>query len=102
MDKTHFRARIEAEQQELRMLSEAGRNPLRRLCLTSNLRSVAWTVRQQSWIWRRSGARRRSRCWRQMRRLDQDEFGYCLAFGEHISWRLEIGLAVTLCVDCQQ
>ena len=25
MDKTHFRARIEAEQQELRMLSEAGR-----------------------------------------------------------------------------
>ena len=38
-----------------------------------------------------------------LRRLDEDEFGYCLACGERISLqRLEIDPAVTLCVDCQR
>ena len=38
-----------------------------------------------------------------LRRLDEDEFGYCLACGEHISpQRLKIDPAVTLFIDCQR
>jgi DnaK suppressor protein len=37
-----------------------------------------------------------------LRRLDEDEYGYCLACGEDIlPERLGIDPAVTLCVTCQ-
>ena len=36
------------------------------------------------------------------KRLDAEEFGYCLACGDDIAEaRLKIDPAVTLCVDCQ-
>ena len=38
-----------------------------------------------------------------LRRVDEDEFGFCLSCGEEISIkRLEIDPTVTLCVDCQR
>jgi DnaK suppressor protein len=108
MDKTHFRARIEAEQQELRMLSDAGRES--RAPVVLDQQSVGRLSRmdamqQQSMDLARE-ERRKARIAMlaaALRRLDEDEFGYCLACGEHISLqRLEIDPAVTLCVDCQR
>lgn len=108
MDKTHFRARIEAEQQELRMLSDAGRDS--RAPVVLDQQSVGRLSRmdamqQQSMDLARE-ERRKARIAMlaaALCRLDEDEFGYCLACSEHISLqRLEIDPAVTLCVDCQR
>ena len=108
MDETHFRARIEAEQQELRMLSDTGRES--RAPVELDQQSVGRlsrmdAIQQQSMDLARE-ERRRERIailTAALRRLDDDEFGFCLACGEDISiQRLEIDPAVTLCVDCQR
>lgn len=108
MDKAHFRVRIEAEQQELRMLSDAGRDS--RAPVVLDQQSVGRLSRmdamqQQSMDLARE-ERRKARIAMlaaALCRLDEDEFGYCLACSEHISLqRLEIDPAVTLCVDCQR
>ena len=108
MDKTHFRVRIEAEQQELRMLSDTGRES--RAPVVLDQQSVGRLSRmdamQQQSMELALEKRRKTRVAMlaaALRRLDGDEFGYCLACGEHISLqRLEIDLAVSLCVDCQR
>ena len=108
MDKTHFRVRIEAEQKELRMLSDVGRES--RAPVVLDQQSVGRLSRmdamqQQSMDLARE-ERRKARVAMlaaALRRLDEGEFGYCRACGEHISLRrLEIDSAVSLCVDCQR
>ena len=108
MDAAYFRARIECEQQELRMLSDAGRKA--RAPVELDQQSVGRlsrmdAIQQQSMDLARD-ERRKARLAvlaAALNRLDEDEFGYCLACGEDISrQRLEIDPAVTLCVDCQR
>ena len=108
MDETYFRARIEAEQQELRTLSDAGRESRAPVVLDQNSvgrLSRMDAMQQQSMDLARE-ERRKARIAMlaaALRRLDEDEFGYCLACGEHISLqRLKIDPAVTLCIDCQR
>ena len=108
MDADYFRARIECEQQELRMLSDAGRKA--RAPVELDQQSVGRlsrmdAIQQQSMDLARE-ERRRARLAMMaaaLYRLDNYEFGCCLACGEDISrQRLEIDPAVTLCVDCQR
>ena len=108
MDAVYFRARIEGEQQELRMLSDAGRKA--RAPVELDQQSVGRlsrmdAIQQQAMDLARE-ERRRARLAMlaaALHRLDKDEFGYCLACGEDISrQQLEIDPAVTLCVDCQR
>ena len=108
MDAAYFRARIEGEQQELQMLSDAGRKA--RAPVELDQQSVGRlsrmdAIQQQSMDLARE--ERRKACLATLaaalHRLDKDEFGYCLACGEDISrQQLEIDPAVTLCVDCQR
>lgn len=107
MDAAYFRARIEGEQQELRMLSDAGREA--RAPVELDQQSVGRlsrmdAIQQQSMDLARD-ERRKARLAvlaAALNRLDEDEFGYCLACGEDISrQRLEIDPVVTLCVNCQ-
>ena len=108
MDAVYFRARIEGEQQELRMLSDAGRKA--RAPVELDQQSVGRLSRmdaiQQPSMDLARQERRKARLAMlaaALHRLDKDEFGYCLACGEDISrQRLEIDPAVTLCVDCQR
>ena len=108
MDAAYFRARIEGEQQELQMLSDAGRKA--RAPVELDQQSVGRlsrmdAIQQQSMDLARE-ERRKARLATlavAVHRLDKDEFGYCLACGEDISrQQLEIDPAVTLCVDCQR
>ena len=108
MDADYFRARIECEQQELRMLSDAGRKA--RAPVELDQQSVGRlsrmdAIQQQSMDLAREERRkaRLAMLAAALHRLDKDEFGYCLACGEDISrQQLEIDPAVTLCVDCQR
>ena len=108
MDAAYFRARIEGEQQELQMLSDAGRKA--RAPVELDQQSVGRlsrmdAIQQQSMDLAREERRkaRLATLAAALHRLDKDEFGYCLACGEDISWQqLEIDPAVTLCVDCQR
>ena len=108
MDAVYFRARIEGEQQELRMLSDAGRKA--RAPVELDQQSVGRlsrmdAIQQQSMDLARE-ERRKARLamfTTALHHLDDYEFGYCLACGEDISrQRLEIDPAVTLCVDFQR
>ena len=108
MDAAYFRARIEGEQQELQMLSDAGRKT--RAPVELDQQSVGRlsrmdAIQQQSMDLAREERRkaRLAMLAAALHRLDKDEFGYCLACGEDISrQQLEIDPAVTLCVDCQR
>ena len=108
MDAAYLRARIEGEQQELRMLSDAGRKA--RAPIELDQQSVGRlsrmdAIQQQSMDLARE-ERRRARLamlTATLHRLDNHEFVCCLACGEDISrQRLEIDPVVTLCVDCQR
>tara|TARA_Y200000002_G_C22250292_1_gene483480 strand:+ start:150 stop:476 length:327 start_codon:yes stop_codon:yes gene_type:complete len=108
MDAAYFRARIECEQQELRMLSDAGRKA--RAPVELDQQSVGRlsrmdAIQQQSMDLAREERRkaRLAMLAAALHRLDNYEFGCCLACGEDISrQRLEIDPVVTLCVDCQR
>lgn len=108
MDAAYFRARIEGEQQELQMLSDAGRKA--RAPVELDQQSVGRlsrmdAIQQQSMDLAREERRkaRLATLAAALHRLDKDEFGYCLACGEDIfRQQLEIDPAVTLCVDCQR
>ena len=108
MDAVYFRARIEGEQQELRMLSDAGRKA--RAPVELDQQSVGRlsrmdAIQQQSMDLAREERRkaRLAMLTAALHHLDDYEFGYCLACGEDISrQQLEIDPAVTLCVDCQR
>ena len=108
MDAVYFRARIEGEQQELRMLSDAGRKA--RAPVELDQQSVGRlsrmdAIQQQSMDLAREERHkaRLAMLTAALHHLDDYEFGYFLACGEDISrQRLEIDPAVTLCVDCQR
>lgn len=107
MDAAYFRARIEGEQQELRMLSDAGREA--RAPVELDQQSVGRlsrmdAIQQQSMDLAREERRRHRLAVLNaaLRRLDEDDYGYCLACGEDIlPERLAIDPAATLCVACQ-
>ena len=107
MDKTNYRQHILQEIGELRALSDGSRES--RAPVSLDQQSVGRLSRmdamqQQSMDVARE-ARRRHRLAvlnAALRRLDEDEYGYCLACGEDIlPERLGIDAAVTLCVACQ-
>jgi len=108
MDKSVFRARIDAEKQELKVLSETGkqsRAPVELDQQSIGRLSRMDAIQQQSMDLARE-ERRKARIamlTAALRRVDEDEFGFCLSCGEEISIkRLEIDPTVTLCVDCQR
>ena len=108
MDESHFRARIEVEYKELQRLSDASRQSRAPVELDQQLigRLSRMDAIQQRSMDMACEERRKVRIAKlktALNRIDNREFGYCLACGEDISMqRLEIDPAVTLCVDCQR
>lgn len=107
MDHTGFRESILQEIDELRALSNASRDS--RAPVELDQQSVGRLSRmdamqQQSMDLAREERRRQRLAVlaAALRRVDEGEYGYCLACGEDIlPRRLEIDPAVTLCVSCQ-
>ena len=107
MDHTGFRESILQEIDELRALSNASRDS--RAPVELDQQSVGRLSRmdamqQQSMDLAREERRRQRLAVlaAALRRVDEGEYGYCLACGEDIlPRRLEIDTAVTLCVYCQ-
>ena len=107
MEHTGFRESIIQEIDELRALSNASRES--RAPVELDQQSVGRLSRmdamqQQSMDLAREERRRQRLAVlaAALRRLDEGEYGYCLACGEDIlPRRLEIDPAVTLCVSCQ-
>ena len=107
MDQPGFRESILREIDELRTLSDGSRDS--RAPVELDQQSVGRLSRmdamqQQSMDLAREERRRHRLAVlaAALRRLDADEYGYCLACGEDIlPERLEIDPAVTLCVACQ-
>ncbi|NBR02005.1 MAG: conjugal transfer protein TraR [Alphaproteobacteria bacterium] len=107
MDQPGFRESILQEIDELRALSDRSKDS--RAPVELDQQSVGRLSRmdamqQQSMDLAREERRRQRLAvlGAALRRLDEDEYGYCLACGEDIlPERLEIDPAVTLCVSCQ-
>ena len=108
MNSTFYRAKIRQEIDELRALSDGSKDA--RAPVEMDQQSVGRLSRmdamqQQSMDLARE-ERRRTRLTilaAALRRLDADEFGYCLSCEEDIpAERLAFDPAVTLCLDCQQ
>ena len=107
MDQTGFRESILQEIDELRALSDGSKDS--RVPVQLDQQSVGRLSRmdamqQQSMDLAREERRRQRLAvlGAALRRLREDEYGYCLACGEDIlPERLEIDPAVTLCVSCQ-
>ena len=107
MDHTGFRESILQEIDELRALSNASRDS--RAPVELDQQSVGRLSRmdamqQQSMDLAREERRRQRLAVlaAALHRVDEGEYGYCLACGEDIlPRRLEIDPAVTLCVSCQ-
>ena len=108
MDQSAHRNRILTEMEELRALSDGSRDS--RAPVELDQQSVGRLSRmdamqQQSMDLARE-ERRRQRLTilaAALRRLDDDEYGYCLSCGDDIAAaRLEADAAATLCVDCQR
>ena len=101
-----YRPRIEAEIAELRALSDNSRQS--RAPVTLDQQSVGRLSRmdamqQQSMDLAKEErrAQRLAVLAAALKRMDEDEFGYCLRCGENIPpARLDVDPAVTLCVDC--
>lgn len=107
MTNAHFRTLIDQEMATLKALSavsSAGRAPVELDQQSVGRLSRMDAIQQQSMDLARE-ARRKTRLAvlaAARKRLDVDEFGYCLACGDDIAEaRLKIDPAVTLCVDCQ-
>ena len=107
MDQPGFRESILQEIDELRALSDRSKDS--RAPVELDQQSVGRLSRmdamqQQSMDLAREERRRHRLAvlGAALRRVDEDEYGYCLACGEDIlPERLEIDPAVTLCVSCQ-
>ena len=107
MKEQKYRARIDAEIEELRALSSGSKDA--RAPVELDQQSVGRLSRmdamqQQSMDLAREERRRLRQAIlaAALRRLNEDEYGYCLACGEDIApERLDIDPAVTLCVACQ-
>ena len=105
---TYFRNKIDAEREELAVLSAVGvqaRAPVELDQQSVGRLSRMDAMQQQSMDLARE-ERRRARLAvlaAALRRLDEGDFGDCLACGEEIAKaRLEVDAAVTLCIDCQR
>jgi DnaK suppressor protein len=107
-DESRYRAKIDAEIAELHALSDASRDA--RAPVELDQQSVGRLSRmdamqQQSMDLARE-ERRRTRLAilaAALRRMDDGDYGYCLACGEGISAaRLDVDPAVTLCVECRK
>ena len=107
MDQSPHRKLIQQEMEELRALSDGSRDSrapveldqqsvgrLSRMdAMQQQSMDVAREERRQARLAALASARRR---------IDSDDYGYCLGCGEEIAEaRLKIDPAVTLCVDCQ-
>ena len=107
IDETHFRNKINAEQEELPRLSAVGIEA--RATVELDQQSIGRLSRmdamQQQSVDLAREERRRARLGvlaAALRRLDEACFGDCLACGEKIAKaRLEVDSAVSLCIDCQ-
>ena len=107
MGQAGFRESIQQEIDELRALSDGsreGRAPVELDQQSVGRLSRMDAMQQQSMDLAREERRRHRLAVlaAALRRLDADDYGYCLACGEDIlPERLEIDPAVTLCVACQ-
>ncbi|HBP59703.1 MAG TPA: conjugal transfer protein TraR [Alphaproteobacteria bacterium] len=108
MKEQKYRARIDAEIEELRALSSGSKDA--RAPVELDQQSVGRLSRmdamqQQSMDLARED-RRRARLAvlaAALRRLAEGDYGYCLGCGEDIpEKRLDIDAAVTLCIHCQR
>lgn len=106
MDLSVYRSKLQAEVSELRDLStvsKEGRAPVALDQQSIGRLSRMDAMQQQSMDIARE-ERRQARLAvlvAALGRLDEDEYGYCLRCGEDIpAARLDVDLAVTLCVDC--
>jgi DnaK suppressor protein len=108
MNEQKYRARIDAEIEELRALSSGSKDA--RAPVELDQQSVGRLSRmdamqQQSMDLARED-RRRARLAvlaAALRRLAEGDYGYCLGCGEDIpEKRLDIDVAVTLCIHCQR
>ena len=101
-----YRSKLEAEIAELRALRDSSRES--RAPVTLDQQSVGRLSRmdamqQQSMDLAKEErrAKRLAILAAALKRMDEDEFGYCLKCGEDIPpARLEVDPAVPLCVDC--
>ena len=101
-----YRSKLEAEIAELRALRDSSREL--RAPVTLDQQSVGRLSRvdamQQQSIDLAKEQRRAKRLAilaAALKRMDEDEFGYCLKCGEDIPpARLDVDPAVTLCIDC--
>ena len=107
MDRSAHRQRILEEMDELRALSDGSRDS--RAPVELDQQSVGRLSRmdamqQQSMDLAREERRRRAcQLAAALRRMEEDEFGYCLSCGDDIAAaRLVADPAATLCVDCQR
>ena len=108
MDQSPHRKRIQEEMEELRALSDGSRDS--RAPVELDQQSVGRLSRmnamhQQSMDLAREGRRRQRLAIlaAALRRMDEDEYGYCLSCGDDIAAaRLAADPAATLCVDCQR
>lgn len=108
MDQSPHRKRIQEEMEELRSLSDGSRDS--RAPVELDQQSVGRLSRmdamqQQSMDLAREGRRRQRLAIlaAALRRMDEDDYGYCLSCGDDIAAaRLAADPAATLCVDCQR
>ena len=108
MDSDRYRQKILTEIDELHTLSDGnkeGRAPVELDQQSVGRLSRMDAMQQQSMDLARE-ERRRTRLAilaAALRRMDDGDYGYCLACGEDVSpARLDVDPAVTLCVDCQK
>jgi DnaK suppressor protein len=108
MDQSPHRKRIQEEMEELRSLSDGSRDS--RAPVELDQQSVGRLSRmdamqQQSMDLAREERRRQRLAIlaAALRRMDEDEYGYCLSCGDDIAAaRLAADPAATLCLDCQR
>ena len=108
MDQSPHRKRIQEEMEELRALSDGSRDS--RAPVELDQQSVGRLSRmdamqQQSMDLAREERRRQRLAIlaAALRRMDEDEYGYCTSCGDDIGLaRLAAQPAATLCVDCQR
>ena len=103
-----YRSRIEAEIAELRALSDNSRQS--RAPVMLDQQSVGRLSRMDAMQRQSMDLAKEERRVKRLailaaalRRMDEDEFGYCLRCGEDISpARLDVDPTVTLCVGCME
>ena len=101
-----YRSRIEAEITELRALSDNSRQSRARLTLDKQSvgrlsRMDAMQQQSMDLAKQEKRAQRLAILGSAFKRMDDEEFEYCLRYGEDIPpARLNVDPAVTLCVDC--